>query len=144
MQPAGVVLFSPLVDLTFRRARAQEGQRKDPMISARAARRMVQLYACAEPEDHPRLSLSLRRGVNVPPILVQVGGAEMLKADAEYLYEMVTAAGGSCELEVWPEQMHVFQALPLIIPEAAGALRRAADFIHTVFHLAANEVEEVS
>lgn len=143
-QPAGAVMFSPLVDLTLNRARAQEAVRKDPMISAQAARRMVEMYSCNEPEDHPRLGLSLRTGVSLPPILVQAGGAEMLKADAEYLYAMVTAAGGRCELEVWPDQMHVFQALPLIIPEAAGALRRAAAFIQAAHGMAVGEYAEVS
>ena len=39
------------------------------------------------------------------------------------------SAGASCRLEVWPDQMHVFQALSRIVPEADRALDVAASFI---------------
>ncbi len=39
--------------------------------------------------------------------------------------------GGSCALEIWPDQMHVFQALPLLVPEARVALRSAARFVRS-------------
>ena len=39
------------------------------------------------------------------------------------------AAGGECELQVWPDQVHVFQALPRLTPEAAPAMRNIARFI---------------
>jgi len=37
--------------------------------------------------------------------------------------------GGDCELQVWPDQAHVFQALPRLTPEAAQAMRYVAAFI---------------
>ena len=128
-QPAAVVLFSPLIDLTFGLAAEQERQRKDPMITAKAARALVDLYTDGQPEDAPRLRLDLAGVAALPPVLVQAGGAEMLSADARYLQRIVEEAGGKCELEIWPGQMHVFQALPFLIPEAAHALRRAANFV---------------
>ncbi len=133
-QPAAVVLFSPLIDLTFGLAAEQERQRKDPMITAKAARALVDLYTAGHPEDAPRLRLDLAGAVALPPVLVQAGGAEMLSADARYLQRIVSVAGGECELEIWPGQMHVFQALPFLIPEAAHALRRAANFVSTALH----------
>lgn len=39
------------------------------------------------------------------------------------------AAGGECELQVWPNQMHVFQAMPKMTPEAAKAMAYVAGFI---------------
>jgi hypothetical protein len=39
--------------------------------------------------------------------------------------------GGRCELQVWPDQVHVFQALPRLAPEAARAMAHAARFITT-------------
>ena len=65
----------------------------------------------------------------MPPTLIQAGGAEMLVGDARALAADITAAGGRCELEVWPDQVHVFQALPKLAPEAVPAMRRAASFI---------------
>ncbi|MCW2731443.1 MAG: acetyl hydrolase [Mycobacterium sp.] len=65
----------------------------------------------------------------MPPTLVQAGGGEMLVADARTLAADITAAGGDCELQVWPDQVHVFQALPRLTPEAAPAMHRVAAFV---------------
>jgi acetyl esterase/lipase len=104
--PAGLALFSPLVDLTFGLARTREELRRDPAI--------------------------------------QAGGAEMLVADARRLAKDVTAAGGDCELQVWPHQVQVFQALPKLTPEARPAMRRVAAFVakslrDTAIHRVAEE-----
>ena len=64
-----------------------------------------------------------------PPTLIQAGGAEMLQADARTLHNDIRAAGGDCELQIWPDQVHVFQALPRLTPEAAPAMRHVARFI---------------
>jgi epsilon-lactone hydrolase len=127
--PAGVALFSPLVDLTFGLARTRERLRRDPAIRARDAERLVQLYCAGTDLNDPRLNLDVAGGRQLPPTLVQAGGAEMLVADARALAADIVAAGGDCELQVWPDQVHVFQALPRLSPEAAPAMRRVAAFI---------------
>lgn len=128
-QPAAVTMFSPLFDLTLKLAAEQERQQRDPLISAAAASRMPREYTKGLPDDLPRLRLTVPEGIPLPPMLIQVGGAEMLRADARALCETVRAAGGSCELEIWPGQVHVFQALPTLVPEADQALTRAAEFL---------------
>lgn len=128
-QPGAMVLFSPLIDLDFELSARMERTRKDPMISAKAARGLVALYTDGHDANLPRLRLYLARVRDLPPTLIQVGGAEMLRGDARHLHTMITAAGGRSELEIWPDQMHVFHALPRLIPEAAHALEHAAKFI---------------
>ncbi|MEU0504098.1 alpha/beta hydrolase [Nocardia sp. NPDC005998] len=130
-QPAAVAMFSPLLDLTLGLAAEQERRQRDPVISARAASRLPHAYTRGLPADAPRLRLRVPPGMALPPMLIQAGGAEMLSADARHLHEMVRAVGGACELEIWPGQVHVFQALPLLVPEADRALRRAAEFLCT-------------
>lgn len=125
-QPAAVVLFSPLIDLTLGLA---EQMVREPAMSADTARRLVELYCGGTDPDHPRLRLDFTRAADLPPLLVQVGGYEMLRADARHLAAAVNRSGGSCVLEEWPGMMHVFQALPRLAPESADALRRAADFV---------------
>ncbi|WP_243859531.1 alpha/beta hydrolase [Amycolatopsis arida] len=127
--PAALVLFSPLLDPTLRLAAARERVRRDPMISAARARRLVELYTRGVDAAHPRLALDVAAARAFPPTLVQAGGAEMLVADAERLARSLGVAGARCVLEVWPGQVHVFQALPVLVPEAAAAVRRAADFV---------------
>jgi len=127
--PGALVLFSPLYDTTFALAAAQERLRRDPMISAQQARKLLNLYTDGVDPVHRRLALATADAKDLPPMLIQAGGAEMLSADARRLAADVVATGGRCELEIWPDQMHVFQALQALIPEAKPALRRAAAFI---------------
>jgi monoterpene epsilon-lactone hydrolase len=126
---AALVLFSRLVDLTLSLARARERLHRDPAIRAADAARLVQLYCRGVDPAHPRLALDVTRGPVLPPTLIQAGGAEFLSADAHRLAADIRTAGGDCELQVWPDQAHVFQALPRLTPEAAQAMRYVAAFI---------------
>ncbi|MFY9920745.1 MAG: alpha/beta hydrolase [Mycobacterium sp.] len=127
--PAAMVLMSPLIDLSFELSRAREALRRDPAIRVRDAKRLVKLYCTETDLAHPRLTLDVARGRPMPPTLVQAGGAEMLVADARRLAADICAAGGECELQVWPDQVHVFQALPRLTPEATAAMRHIARFV---------------
>ncbi len=127
--PAAMVLMSPLIDLTFTLARAREALRLDPAIRVRDAERLVGLYCAGTDLAHPRLTLDIAHGRLLPPTLVQAGGAEMLVADSRSLAADISAAGGDCELQVWADQVHVFQALPRLTPEAAPAMRKVASFV---------------
>jgi monoterpene epsilon-lactone hydrolase len=129
--PAALVLFSPLIDLTFGLAAAREELRREPAIRAVDAARLVALYSGSVDPAHQRLALDVAGGPPLPPTLIQTGGAEMLVADARHLAADIRAGGGSCELQVWPDQVHVFQALPRLSPEAAKAMAHVGRFIDT-------------
>lgn len=129
-QPAALALFSPLADVTLDLARERERMIRDPLASADSASRLVNHYIRdADPTD-PRLRHVFAEGEILPPTLIQAGGAEMLAADAHHLHDRLVASGTDSTLEVWPGQMHVFQAMPRVIPEAEPALRRAARFLN--------------
>ncbi|WAC57522.1 alpha/beta hydrolase [Gordonia sp. SL306] len=143
-QPRSAVLMSPIVDLTLGLARRREREvGPDPLISARAARRLVRHYTAAHPDDLPRLKLTLDRAADLPRTLIQVGGTEMLAADAAEAQRMILDAGGTCELQTWPGQMHVFQALPTLIPEATPALAEVAAFITRPFESSSDSDQDV-
>lgn len=127
--PAAMVLMSPLIDLSFELSRAREALQGDPAIRVRDAKRLVKLYCTETDLAHPRLTLDVAQERPMPPTLVQAGGAEMLVADARRLAADICAAGGECELQVWPDQVHVFQALPRLTPEATAAMRHIARFV---------------
>ncbi|ULP40918.1 alpha/beta hydrolase [Mycobacterium lentiflavum] len=141
--PAAVVLFSPLIDMTFALSLAREKIRRDPAIRVRDAARLVALYHPGIDLTHPRLTLDVAGGATLPPTLVQAGGAEMLQDDARQLAADIKAAGGRCELQVWPHQVHVFQALPRMTPEAAKAMAYVARFIAHALQDARVMVDEV-
>ena len=127
--PAAAVLFSPLFDITFGLCLARERIRPDPAVRVADAVRLVSLYHSGVDPAHPRLKLDVAGGPTLPPTLIQAGGAEMLQDDARQLAAEIRAAGGRCELQVWPHQGHVFQALPRITPDAAKAMAYIAKFI---------------
>jgi monoterpene epsilon-lactone hydrolase len=129
VHPNALVLLSPVVDLTFTLARTRERLRQDPAIRSSDAVRLIELYCAGIDSSHPRLKLDVATGRALPPTLIQAGGAEMLAADAIALADDIRTAGGECELQIWPDQVHVFQALPRMTPEARPAMRHIAGFI---------------
>ena len=128
--PVALWLLSPVLDLSFGLAARRERVRPDPMISAAAAARLIGLYAGGADPAHPRLRLPLdAAGLDFPPVLVQAGGAEMLAADAVECARRLSGAGAEVRLDVWPGQMHVFQAFAGVLPEARRALEDGARFV---------------
>jgi epsilon-lactone hydrolase len=128
--PAGFALFSPLIDLSLTHARRRERTHgPDPMLSAgRAARLLAHHLREADPAS-PRLRFDATTVRGLGPFLVHAGGAEMLAGDAEHLADLVRAAGGTVHLRLWPGQVHVFQAMSALVPEATEALAEAAAFV---------------
>lgn len=126
--PAGLVLFSPLIDLTLQLAAGQEQLTPDPLISAHDCRRLIDLYVCDADRCDPRITLTFNDVPRFPPTLIQAGGHEMLQADARHLHALIEASGNTSYLQVWPGQAHVFQAMGQLA-ESAAALREAALFL---------------
>lgn len=128
--PGGVVLFSPWIDLTGRLATGSAMRRHDPFITPEVATRFGRLYVGSGDWNDPRLSLLECASADLPPFLIQVGGIEVLREEAESFAAALAAAEAEYELQVWPGQMHVFQMFNRLVPEADEAMREAARFIH--------------
>jgi monoterpene epsilon-lactone hydrolase len=142
--PAGVVLFSPWVDLTCELSTAEHRHVRDPYISAFAARRVARLVVGPAGFDDPRLALLTCAWTNTPPFLIQVGGSEVLRPESEAFADALARAGGRCELQVWNGQMHVFQILNRVLPEASSAMRETARFIRDALAAAPAQAEAVA
>ena len=80
------------------------------------------------PNHPPPLEDDLR---GLAPVLIQVGSIEMLLSDAELLAGRLEASGVNYRLQVWQNQVHVFQALADIVPEARMAIAEAGAFVQT-------------
>ncbi|GLY80266.1 alpha/beta hydrolase [Actinoallomurus iriomotensis] len=129
--PAGVVLFSPWVDLSCERLAQIDRSKRDPFISPVVAQRCGLQYAGGHGWSGPGLSLLNCDGLTLPPFLIQAGGAEAMREEIEQFAGVLTEAGTSCELQVWPGQIHVFQAFNRLLPAAREAMNDAARFIRT-------------
>ncbi len=64
----------------------------------------------------------------LPPLLIQVGGHDVLLDDSRAFYEKAKAAGIDVTLQVEPEMQHVYQFEAGNCPKADAAIRRAAEW----------------
>lgn len=128
-QPRAVVCFSPVIDATWSLAAAQEDAVRDAFTTAATGRRLMGWYLVdADPQD-ARLDLVRSVRDDDPPVLIQVGAQEVLRADAEAYAAATRSAGATCEVEVWPAMFHVFQLSHSLVPEARAALDRVERFL---------------
>ena len=128
--PVGMVLYSPWVDLSCELSLAEDALVRDPYISPRSAQRVARLVTGHQMD--PRLALLSLEWSELPPVLIQLGGAEVLRPEGEAFAELLMAAGAPVELQVWPGQMHVFQLLNKLLPDADEAMRETSAFIRAV------------
>ena len=65
----------------------------------------------------------------LPPMLIQVGGDEILLSDSTRLAERAKKAGVDTTIQVWEHMWHVFQSFAVIAPESREAIRSIGDFV---------------
>jgi len=112
--PAGAVLFSPWTDLTSSGASIRTRADADPMIGPEVLLPMAAHYAGNQPSNTPGISPLFGDLRGLPPLLIQVGDAEVLLDDSTRLHERAQAVGVDSTLHVFAEAFHVFQAVPML------------------------------
>ena len=132
--PAGIVAFSPVVDVSMALCEAyeQEHGRDGLFAGAGAGRAAISLYHRGTPADHPELTLTRDDLSGMPPVLVQASSSEMLAGDAQHYADALAAAGGDVRLHLWPRQYHVFQVAHRLSRSASEALDETAAFVDEV------------
>ena len=65
----------------------------------------------------------------LPPLLIQVGTAEVLFDDATRLAGHAQAAGVDVILETWDDMIHLWHLFAAILPEGQQAIDRIGAFI---------------
>lgn len=65
----------------------------------------------------------------LPPLLIQVGTAEVLFDDATRLAERAKLAGVDVVLESWEDMIHMWHFFAAMLPEGQQAIGRIGDFI---------------
>jgi len=131
-RPCAMVGFSALVDSTWSLAAQRSTEIRDCFMSLGLGSRMTGLYTGTTQFDDPRLNVLDGVGPDLPPILLQAGGGEMLSADAEYFAAAQRAAGGHCDVHIYPGMFHVFQMAHRLLPESRAALSEVQRFIADV------------
>src|SRR5207245_6245844 len=65
----------------------------------------------------------------LPPMLIQVGEAEILLDDSTRVAGRAKAAGVDVELEVWDDMIHVWHVFAKLLPEAQQAIDKIGKFV---------------
>jgi acetyl esterase/lipase len=65
----------------------------------------------------------------LPPILIQVGDAEVLLDDSTRLTGVAREAGVEVQMDVWDDMIHVWHVFAPILPEGKKAISQAGEFI---------------
>jgi monoterpene epsilon-lactone hydrolase len=131
--PAATVLMSPTVDLTSSGASMTERADQDPISTPAMLRQFASDYLAGADPRAPLASPLFASMSGLPPLLIQVGTADVLLSDSERLAAAAAEAGVDVTLEIGEGLPHVYQ-LMLGTPEAAEATEQAGTFLRARVH----------
>src|SRR5580692_7888176 len=131
--PAAAALMSPTVDLTSSGASMTERVEEDPISTPAMLRQFAADYLAGADPKTPLASPLFASLSGLPPLLVQVGTADLLLSDSERLAAAAAEAGVNVILEIGEGLPHVYQLL-LGTPEAAEATEQTGKFLRTWVH----------
>jgi acetyl esterase/lipase len=128
--PACAWLISPWTDLSMSGATLASKDAVDPIIHKAYLEELAEAYAPA-PADRgdPLISPLFADLAGFPPILIQVGSAETLLADATRLAAAAGTADVETTLQVWPQMIHAWPVWNAALTDGRRALEQAGQFI---------------
>jgi epsilon-lactone hydrolase len=128
--PAAAVLMSPTVDLTSSGASMTERADQDPFSTPAMLRQFAAGYLAGADPKTPLASPLFTSLAGLPPLLIQVGTADLLLSDSERLAAAAAEADVDVTLQIGEALPHVYQLL-LGTPEAAEATEQIGEFLRT-------------
>jgi monoterpene epsilon-lactone hydrolase len=126
--PAAAALMSPTVDLTSSGASMTERADQDPISTPAMLRQFAADYLAGADPKTPLASPLFASLAGLPPLLIQVGTADLLLSDSERLAAAAAQAGVDVTLQIGEGLPHVYPLL-LGTPEAAEATEQTGKFL---------------
>jgi epsilon-lactone hydrolase len=127
--PGAAICMSPWTDLTLSGSSLELNRDADPMVSAATLARMADAYLGEADRRSPTASPLFADLAGLPPLLVQVGSAELLFDDATRFAARAEEAGVDVTLEIWDDVFHVWQAFADLLPEAREAIAQIGAYV---------------
>jgi monoterpene epsilon-lactone hydrolase len=129
-QPGCAWLCSPWTDLTMSGSTLTSKDAVDPLIHKGYLEELAAAYVPAGiARKDPRVSPLFSNLTGFPPVLIQVGSAETLLADATRFAEAAGAADAAVTLEIWPHMTHAWHMWNAHLDAGRRALANAGAFI---------------
>ncbi|MCB2078158.1 MAG: alpha/beta hydrolase fold domain-containing protein [Novosphingobium sp.] len=127
--PSAALLLSPWTDLACDSPSMTGKAAEDPSLNHQALRVCADRYR-GDADVRTPLASPLHADLRgLPPLLIQVGSAEILLDDAVDTARAAGAAGTSVRLEIWPDMPHVWHAFAFILREGRDAIAVAGRFL---------------
>jgi acetyl esterase/lipase len=127
--PDAAFTFSAVTDLTCSGESMRTRAAVDPLINPALVPVAAACYLGGADPRAPWISPVFGDYTGLPPLLLQVGDAEVMLDDSVRVVERARRAGVDARLEVWPEMIHGFQLWAPVLPEARSALEQAGRFV---------------
>ncbi|HZU77931.1 MAG TPA: alpha/beta hydrolase [Dehalococcoidia bacterium] len=127
--PAGVVTISAWLDLALSGDSASTRAASDPMFAVPGLRSVADMYLDGVDPRHPLASPLFADLRDLPPLLLQVGTAEVLHDDTIRVAEAARGAGIDVTVEVYEGMPHVFHKLLPAAGETQKAISSIGDFV---------------
>jgi monoterpene epsilon-lactone hydrolase len=127
--PAAGVCISPWNDMESTGKSMITNAESDPSVSKERLLKIAAVYLDGKDPQAPLASPIHADLTGLPPLLLQVGGIEVLLDDSTMLKERAEKVGVSVEMEVWDDMPHVWHHYAPILPEARKAIGKIGEFV---------------
>ena len=127
--PGAAFCISPWVDMEGLGESMETRAEADPMVAKEGLVLSAKTYLGGSDPRAPLAAPLYADLKGLPPILIQVGDAEVLLDDSTRLAGVAREAGVEVQMDVWDDMIHVWHVFAPILPEGKQALKQAGDFI---------------
>ena len=127
--PGAAVCISPWVDMEGLGESMESRAAADPMVGKENLMVSAKTYLGGSDPRAPLAAPLYADLRGLPPMLIQVGDAEVLLDDSTRLAGIAREAGVEVEMDVWDDMIHVWHLFAPILPEGKQAISQAGEFI---------------
>ena len=127
--PAAGVCVSPWVDMEGLGESMETRAAVDPMVGKENLMVSAKTYLGGADPRAPLAAPLYADLRGLPPLLIQVGDAEVLLDDSTRLAGIAREAGVKVQMDVWDDMIHVWPLFAPILPEGKQAIAQAGEFI---------------
>lgn len=126
--PAAAVAISPWCDVAMTLPSVDANEPYD-FTNRRQASTWGAWYLAGANPHLPEISPLYADLAGLPPLLLQVGGAEMLADEVAALARKAEHAGVEVTLQTWDHMFHIWHFAALVLPQGAAAIDHVGRFV---------------
>ena len=127
--PACAAGLSAWTDLSASNPSHQTRRSRDPMVGMEGLKAMAAQYLGGADAKTPLASPQFADLAGLPPLLLQVGGDEVLHDDTMVFKDRAEEAGVQVSAESWGGMVHVWHVFHPILSEGRAAIARIGQFL---------------